>query len=209
MPRSSSPPSLRPTRRTEGVRREGRSARVVEDVLEATLEELGRAGFAALRVEDVATRSGVNKTTIYRRWPTKGELVLGALQHFTEEPLVPDTGELEADLLALLAQFVERVSTPQGRGLIRTIQAEKGHEEFAALVRSLRRRGNEARRVIFERAVARGELPVGSDAALLTELVMAPMIARVVHLGMPADRPFLEGLVRVIVAGARTGAAVR
>ena len=50
----------------------GRSARVVARVLETTLEVLGRDGFAGLRIEDVAGRAGVNKTTIYRRWPTPG-----------------------------------------------------------------------------------------------------------------------------------------
>ena len=61
-------PEAKPnTRRTEGVRVKGRAARVVTDVLVATAEELSRVGYSALRVEDVATRSGVNKTTIYRR----------------------------------------------------------------------------------------------------------------------------------------------
>ena len=68
-------PSLGPARRTEGVRVQGRSARVVEIVLKATAEELGRVGFLALRIDDVAERSGVNKTTIYRRWASKEELV--------------------------------------------------------------------------------------------------------------------------------------
>ena len=66
-------------RRTEGKRVHGRSARVQSAVLRATAEELGRVGFAALRIEDVALRSGVNKTTIYRRWPTKQELVRASL----------------------------------------------------------------------------------------------------------------------------------
>ena len=68
------------TRRTEGVRVKGRAARVVSDVLIATAEELTRVGYAAFRVEDVAARSGVNKTTIYRRWPTKPELVTAAVR---------------------------------------------------------------------------------------------------------------------------------
>ena len=68
-------PTERSTRRTEGIRSRGRSARVVQEVLTATAEELGRSGYAALRIEDVAERAGVNKTTIYRRWPTKAALV--------------------------------------------------------------------------------------------------------------------------------------
>ena len=93
---------LRPTRRTEGRRVHGRSARVVEDVLKATLEEIGRAGYEALRVEDVASRSGVNKTTIYRRWPTKVDLVSAAMRHLAPAPEPPETGSVRSDLLALL-----------------------------------------------------------------------------------------------------------
>jgi len=54
-------------RRTHGIRVRGRAARVTENVLHAVVEELGRVGFTALRFEDVASRVGVNRTTIYRR----------------------------------------------------------------------------------------------------------------------------------------------
>jgi AcrR family transcriptional regulator len=50
---------------------------VVRGVMEATLAELALTGYGALRIEDVAVRAGVNKTTVYRRWPTKEELVPG------------------------------------------------------------------------------------------------------------------------------------
>ncbi|HEX6244732.1 MAG TPA: helix-turn-helix domain-containing protein, partial [Polyangiales bacterium] len=96
-------PSLGPSRRTEGVRIQGRSARVVEAVLQATAEELGRVGFLALRIDDVAERSGVNKTTIYRRWATKEELVAAMLERMTLSHEVPDTGSLRGDLNALLS----------------------------------------------------------------------------------------------------------
>src|SRR5512138_898011 len=74
----------------------GRSERVVRDVLAAAAAEMARVGYVALRVEDVAARAGVNKTTVYRRWPTKADLVrdvlcgLGGDQHEA-----PDTGSLE------------------------------------------------------------------------------------------------------------------
>ena len=60
-------------RRTVGARTGGRSERVVRDVLRAAIEELSTNGYSALRVEDVAARAGVNKTTVYRRWPTKAD----------------------------------------------------------------------------------------------------------------------------------------
>src|SRR5262245_16527517 len=114
--RLSSPAS---TRRTEGLRVQGRSARVVEAVLQAAAEQLGEVGFAALRIEDVAARSGVNKTTIYRRWPSKEELVTAVLETLRLVPDTPDTGTLRGDLLQLLRAIANGAATPAGRGLIR------------------------------------------------------------------------------------------
>src|SRR5689334_5086908 len=78
----------------------GRSERVVRDVLTAAVAELARVGYVALRVEDVAAGAGVNKTTVYRRWPTKAALVTAALRT-TDEPELPETGALRQDLFEL------------------------------------------------------------------------------------------------------------
>src|SRR5689334_17439746 len=96
------------TRRTEGVRTRGRSARVVEEVLKATLEEIGQRGYQTMRIEDVAARSGVNKTTIYRRWPTKLDLLAAAVRHFAPVPDPPETGTLRGDLLVLLRTIARK-----------------------------------------------------------------------------------------------------
>src|SRR5262245_26513815 len=87
-------------RKTAGVQKSGRASRVVRDVLQATREELDRAGYAELSVESVAALAGVNKTTIYRRWPTKSELVVAAIkEYFDQSQDFPDTGVLRSDLL--------------------------------------------------------------------------------------------------------------
>lgn len=200
-------PSLGPARRTEGVRVQGRSARVVESVLQATAVELGKVGFLALRIEDVAARSGVNKTTIYRRWATKEELVAAMLEHMTVSHEVPNTGSVRGDLSALLGSIVENAQTQEGRGLVRLIQAERGRAEFAPILRKSRAAHLKARRTIFERAIARGEIPAGSDTSVLVEFALAPLIARLLN-DNPIDPPFITLLVNTLVAGAASGAAV-
>jgi AcrR family transcriptional regulator len=204
-------PSLRnsigPTRRTEGVRVQGRSARVVEAVLQATAEELGKVGFLALRIDDVAERSGVNKTTIYRRWATKEELVAGLLERFTLSHEVPDTGSLRGDLTALLSSIAERAETDEGRGILRVIQAERGRAEFAPILRKSRTEHLKARKAIFERAIARGEIPAGSDVTVLVELVVAPLIARLLN-ESPVDANFIRLIVATVAVGAAQGGAV-
>jgi AcrR family transcriptional regulator len=206
--KSQRPLSQPPTRRTEGVRVQGRSARVVDAVLLATAEQLGEVGFAALRIEDVAARSGVNKTTIYRRWPRKEELVASVLETLRLVPGTPDTGTLRGDLLELLDAIAKGAATPAGRGLMRLVQTERGHPEFAAILRRRRSEQLASRRAIFERAIARGELPVGSDSGILAELVLAPLIARLFYVSSDVNERFIHILVDTVVAGARSGAAV-
>jgi AcrR family transcriptional regulator len=205
-PLRSERPSQGPTRRTEGVRVQGRSARVVESVLEATAEELGRVGFLALRIEDVAALSGVNKTTIYRRWPTKEDLVASMLESLMLSHDVPDMGSLRADLLALLGEMKVRTATPVGRGLVRLIQAERGRDAFATILRRSRAEHLKARRMIFDRAIARGEIPEGSETSMLVELAVAPLIARLLN-DEPIDDRFIEVLVNTVAAGAAAGGA--
>lgn len=183
---------------------QGRSARVLEAVLEAALEELGRVGYTAFRIEDVAARSGVNKTTIYRRWPTKIELVAAVLGHAKEPPSVLDTGTLEGDVTASLLEMRDRLSDTRHRSIIRVVMAERMHPELNEIVSQMRERYGVVRRQIFERAIARGELSAEADTRALVEFMSAPLITRIVQQGVVADDEFLALLTRVICAGARS-----
>jgi AcrR family transcriptional regulator len=196
-------------RRTEGVRRGGRSARVVEAVMRATVEELGTVGYTALRVEDVADRSGVNKTSIYRRWPSKVDLVAAALLNHARNHEATDTGSLREDLLEMGRRMARKVETPLGRGLIRMMQMERGQPELDRVIRTLRAENICARAAVVERAMARGELPGDTDANLVAELVGAPISTRLLHTGLSVDERFIEAVVDMVLAGARAGALRR
>jgi AcrR family transcriptional regulator len=163
------------TRRTEGVRVKGRAARVVSDVLIATAEELSRVGYGALRVEDVATRSGVNKTTIYRRWPTKPELVGAALRAVWQSPEVPDTGSLRSDFVTSLTKTATFAMSPIGRGLTRVIQVERAHPELEPIARALREDLRSLRELLVQRAIDRKELPPHTDSRFLHDMMTAPI----------------------------------
>src|SRR5687768_17134081 len=124
------PKATQSTRRTAKVRVRGRAADVVARVMNATAHELGRAGYAALRIEDVAERSGVNKTTIYRRWPGKSDLVLEVINQQVAaalgqrpEGLSFDTGTLRGDLRASLLMGFGL--SPTQMGILRIIQTER------------------------------------------------------------------------------------
>jgi len=145
--------------RAPQARRGGRSARVVTDVLRTTVEIIGEHGFAGLRVDDVAARAGVNKTTIYRRWPTRGDLLIAALTSLSAQPVSAETGHLESDLHATLMTATTLRSTSVGRGVVRALIAERGDPEVDRVVQVIKERHRAPARSVLERARRRGDLP--------------------------------------------------
>jgi AcrR family transcriptional regulator len=195
------------TRRTVNLRSRGRAAKVVESVVTATAEELGRVGYAALRVEDVAARSGVHKTTIYRRWPTKAELVAATIATMIaqgEQRRAVDTGTVRSDLRASLLAALDL--KPSERGVLRIMQVERAMPEVNALARRFRDEVQHMRLAMVRRGVARGELPKGVDAELIVDLVSAP-VQRALLLDESMDARALDGMLDVVLAGAAACAA--
>ena len=97
----------------------GRSARVREAVLAATAAELSERGFAAMTIEDIAARSGVHKTTIYRRWSTLSQLVADAAVEVSATTVpIPDTGSIESDLREMARSIVALVTSESGGALV-------------------------------------------------------------------------------------------
>jgi len=189
------------TRRTEGLLKGDRQERVVESVLRETALQLSRNGYEGLRVDDVAAASGVNKTTIYRRWASKAELVAAALEATRAMKEVPETGDLREDLVAMMLKAAAFASSPTGRGIVRILQIERAHPEVEKIAQDLRTRQRSARKAMLERAIVRGELPPGTDAALLAELLFAPLYARCISFSEPVDEPFARSVVDTVLAG--------
>ncbi len=189
------------SRRTLGLRPGGRSRRVVDEILRATAEELGQSGYAGLRIEDVAARSGVNKTTIYRRWPRKSDLVAATLLHVVADESPPDTGSLRGDFLETFRRALAWKATPLGAGIMRMVQTERADPEVEAVMQTLRADQWGKRRRMVERAVARGELPADVDAETLIETVFATVFARM-HRGEPSDPDFAAKVIDLVLAGA-------
>jgi AcrR family transcriptional regulator len=198
------------TRRTAGVHVRGRAERVVNLVLRAAAKELTRVGYAHLRVEDVAARSGINKTTIYRRWPTKAELVAAALREVAAKTAPIDTGTLRGDLRESLREALARGRHPWGRGIMRILQTERTAPDIDALAHRLRDEQHEKRVAMVNRGIARGELPKGVDPDLVVDLVTAPVLRRVFTFGEAIDAAYIDRVLDVVLAGvAACSSAVR
>ncbi len=175
----------------------------MELVLETTLEEFGRSGYAGMRVDEIAARSGVNKTTIYRRWPTKDDLVVAAIQYISPHKRAINTGSLRSDLLAMLHSLIETASTPKGLAMLRALLIERSQPAFMPVLQRLRSEMGANRRAIFERAVARGELPQDTDIELVGEVCFACAYMRLISLDVELTQPFMEALVDLVIAGAK------
>ena len=199
----------RPKRRTEGVQKTGRAAAVVDRVLRATAYELGRVGFEALRFEDVAERSKVHKTSIYRRWPTRAKLVEDTLATFMVSITLPNHGDLAKDLAVLLGELARFSNSPLGRGISRMIQTERYHPELASLLQRLRQRKRELHLQILQRAVERGELPPDTDCMLVLEILTGALMSRLVGHGEAVGSAWIRRAVALVVAGAKVSGGDR
>jgi AcrR family transcriptional regulator len=179
---------------------------VVNEVLRATAEELGRVGYAALRVEDVAQHADVNKTTIYRRWPTKVDLVSATLRREEDDcSESPDTGSVREDLLFMLRRFAEHSRTP----IVRMMMVELGHPEVQAIAAGLKRNFQAEWVKVIARAMARGELPPGTSPLLVTEVITASVVGRVMRGEEAPNEAFCEAVVDLVLAGAMGVAEMR
>lgn len=189
-------------RRTNGVRPQGRAAKVVASVLQATGEELNRVGYSNLRVDEVAARAGVNKTTIYRRWPTKAVLVSDTLDsHFQTERPLPETGSLRGDILAYLANMVTLSRTAMWRGIF-TALSGRTEPEVEVVARKLYLRERAFRTRLVQRAIERGELPKAVNAELIGDMFSAPVLRRLLTFGEDMERDYIESVIDVTLAGA-------
>lgn len=191
----------RPPQRRPG----GRSARVREAVVRATLAELAEVGYAGLSIESIAGRAGVNKTTLYRRWGTRDELVLEVMLATGRERVpIPDTGSLRDDLLAYGRAIIAGSRTPEAEAVVRAVAAAGGHD--SGLADASRRFWAERLSLaseIVKRAAARGEIRTPTDPALVVELVIAPIYFRLLMSGEPLNESFAQSLAELVAACAR------
>ena len=186
-----------------GGRPKGGSDAIVRAVLKATLRQLGDRGFAGVSVDGVAKAAGVNKTSVYRRWPSRGALVLAALQTLRHrEPPPPQMGSLRENLIAMLRAKVALVSARSGRKILRAMIAFED-EEVARVARALRKARYRVPIAVIERALLRGELSPGTDPLLLAEVLLAPIYYRIIVLNQPVSDRYIERVVAQVLAGAQ------
>jgi AcrR family transcriptional regulator len=185
------------TASTATVRGRPRDPRRRRAILDAAMALIAEVGYDRMTIDAIATRSGVSKPTLYRRWPHgKPELVADAVRerHADKGP-VRNTGSLRGDLLAHVAaqtgQLLDDVHL--ACGLVTQLRTSP---QLAAVVREHVIAAERAcYATILERARARCELPAGRVSPLFADIAGSIVFGRVTITGEPVDRAFVEELV--------------
>lgn len=187
-----------------------RSAAADAAILEATRAALVELGWSKLTLGDVATRAGVAKTTLYRRWAGKNELVVDAVAVLFDELELPDRGSLAADIEGVVLQFAAILDRPETKTALMAVVAESTRDE------PLRERirtsiVDRQKRLVVEgraRATARGELPPESDpeasartADLVFDVVAGAVVHRTLVSAEVADEEWVRAFTRVLLLG--------
>ncbi len=195
---------MKPKKRRDAGRARGSS--VVDVVLQQTLIELAERGVEGLSIDRIAQRAAVNKTSVYRRWPTRGQLVAAALDSIRAEAgaAVPDTGSLKQDLLALLTPVGALFSSSAARALMQAALSSSS----AGAIKKLSGSGLAAEsaagvRAILKRAEKRGEWNPSVNPQQFTTMLVGAVMHRTMVEHQPIKPAWLAALVDLSLEGAR------
>ena len=183
----------------------------VRKVHEAVIAQLAEVGFERLSIPDVAVRAGVNKTSIYRRWSTKADLVRAALEvSMGNAGAAISKGELRRDLVAAAGLAATFVQSPLGTAALRMLLAEGANPEVRELAGSmLQQRETDGPRELFNLAISRGELPPGADVQLILSTVAGALMQRAFIEQRQLKGAYIARLVDLVLYGACSGKAAR
>jgi AcrR family transcriptional regulator len=189
----------------------GRGEKVRTAVHAATISELAEVGCAALTIESVAQRAGVHKTTVYRRWKDREALVVDAIaDHVQASVPVPDTGAIDGDMRELARGLVAWLQSPVGDALVMTMVAAEGLDpEIVQTRKEFYKIRFKQAGIVVDRAIARGELPAGTDATEVLKTLVAPIFFRHVVHPEPIGDAVADQAARVALTAAQAGILCR
>ncbi len=181
--------------------------RVTDAITEATFAELAEAGYARLSMEGVARRAGVGKAALYRRWSSKREMLSELIRAAVEDtlPPIPDTGALRTDLRELLGTYRGQLAHPVVSSVGPALLAEvRQSSDLAEVLRSgVAAPRRAAAQTVLQAAIDRGELPAGLDMELALDLLIAPLIFRMLIMNGTGDDAYLDTLTTALDAALR------
>ncbi|MGW7434448.1 TetR/AcrR family transcriptional regulator [Streptomyces sp. NPDC054849] len=183
-----------------------REERVTGAVLKAVVDLVTEQGIEGVTMDAVVARAGVSKPAIYRRWPTKQDLIIAAAETRIGVLSVPDLGDFRAEIRFVLNARLEAYRLPGSDRLIAGLigaAAERGahrgqYAEYTERITSETRR-------ILERGIARGDVDPGTDVRAAATLVAAPLLFRLIGEQEMPDARFVDALVDLVARAVSAG----
>ncbi|OLT13666.1 TetR family transcriptional regulator [Actinomadura sp. CNU-125] len=186
--------------------RSRRSERSRRAILDATRELISEVGYAKVSIEAIAARAGVGKQTIYRWWPSKGAVIFDSFLALSEgggegggegEVTLPDTGDLEADLKAVLRATAAEFADPGFERPVRALNTEiLGDPELAAQYHEkLAGPVDEAKKARLRSGQAAGQLAADADLDLVLDMLYSPLTLRWLYRSGPLTPEYADALV--------------
>ena len=175
-----------------------RSVKSHQAIIKATLELLGEVGFQAMSIEAISTRARVGKTTIYRRYDSKEELVADAIESIRQDVIIPDTGNLYSDLDELVEKAAQITLSPIGRQTVAMIiSSAAGNSQFAQIYwKKYLQPRREAFAIVIERAKTRNEIADNIDSGLIFDSMSGIMLYALIF--SPKTESWIEYVRRAL-----------
>jgi AcrR family transcriptional regulator len=174
------------------------------DILDAALDVLSEEGFDGMTIDMVAARAKAGKATLYRRWPSKTELVIDAVACMKNSDInyddLPDTGTLRGDLVAMIKPPAVRDGAKKMRVMAGLISLIARNPELAETARAavIAPRA-ELNRFLLQRAIDRGEIRADLDLATIANISPSMVTYRTMMLGKSVDRDFLVSIIDTVI----------
>jgi AcrR family transcriptional regulator len=172
-------------------------------ILAATRALLAERGWPDLTIAEVASRAGVAKTTLYRRWPGKADLVVDAMAELFSHLEVLDRGSMLQDALATVGQYVELLQLPETQAALLALSAEADRDDTLR-AKVIDKVIDPQRHLVYEaweRACRRGEVEGETDIDLIFDMICGTLVHRILIKGQPVDEDYLTRFVSVVLAG--------
>ena len=174
------------------------------DILDAALDVLAEVGYDGMTIDMVAARARAGKATLYRRWPSKTELVIDAVACMKNSDIdldnLPDTGTLRGDMIAMIKPPTMRDAEKKLRVMAGLISLLARNPELADAAHNAviapRARLN---RALLQRAIDRGEIRGDLDLALISNISPSMVTYRTMMLRKPVDRDFLVSIIDKVI----------
>ena len=185
---------------TEMKRPGGRTGRTRSAVLSAAYEIVSEDGYSGLTVEAVSERSGVHKTTIYRRWGSVESVLFDAVMARAEDAIPLDrTTDTRADLVAMAHSVATNLSDPAAQAVAAAVLSRRADSQLRDLSERFWESRIDAAAQIVSDGQDTGEVDVTIDPRIAIEMIIGPIWFRTVVMQEPVDDGFVESLVDSVV----------